>query len=175
MSIREIVKMGNPVLREVAEDFSVEEIKSTETKDLLEDMWDSLEAAGGIGLAAPQIGISKQLAIIKLSSESDRYPDMEDSETYVIFNPKISVIDDKEQGFWEGCLSIPGLRGYVERPRKIRVDFLDEKAVQKSIEIENFLATVFQHEIDHLYGTLYVEKMKDITTLTFEEEMVLEG
>ena len=175
MSIREIVKMGNPVLREVAEDFSVEEIKSTETKDLLEDMWDSLEAAGGIGLAAPQIGISKQLAIIKLSSESDRYPDMEDSETYVIFNPKISVIDDKEQGFWEGCLSIPGLRGYVERPRKIRVDFLDENAVQKSIEIENFLATVFQHEIDHLYGTLYVEKMKDITTLTFEEEMVLEG
>ena len=175
MSIREIVKMGNPVLREVAEDFSVEEIKSTETKDLLEDMWDSLEAAGGIGLAAPQIGISKQLAIIKLSSESDRYPDMEDSETYVIFNPKISVIDDNEQGFWEGCLSIPGLRGYVERPRKIRVDFLDENAVQKSIEIENFLATVFQHEIDHLYGTLYVEKMKDITTLTFEEEMVLEG
>ena len=175
MSIREIVKMGNPVLREVAEDFSVEEIKSTETKDLLEDMWDSLEAAGGIGLAAPQIGISKQLAIIKLSSESDRYPDMEDSETYVIFNPKISIIDDNEQGFWEGCLSIPGLRGYVERPRKIRVDFLDENAVQKSIEIENFLATVFQHEIDHLYGTLYVEKMKDITTLTFEEEMVLEG
>ena len=175
MSIREIVKMGNPVLREVAEDFSVEEIKSTETKDLLEDMWDSLEAAGGIGLAAPQIGISKQLAIIKLSSESDRYPDMEDSETYVIFNPKISIIDDNEQGFWEGCLSIPGLRGYVERPRKIRVDFLDENALQKSIEIENFLATVFQHEIDHLYGTLYVEKMKDITTLTFEEEMVLEG
>jgi len=175
MSIREIVKMGNPVLREVAEDFSVEEIKSTETKDLLEDMWDSLEASGGIGLAAPQIGISKQLAIIKLSSESDRYPDMEDSETYVIFNPKISIIDDNEQGFWEGCLSIPGLRGYVERPRKIRVDFLDENAVQKSIEIENFLATVFQHEIDHLYGTLYVEKMKDITTLTFEEEMVLEG
>mgnify|MGYP001198714407 FL=1 len=175
MSIREIVKMGNPVLREVAEDFSVEEIKSTETKDLLEDMWDSLEAAGGIGLAAPQIGISKQLAIIKLSSESDRYPDMEDSETYVIFNPKISVIDDNEQGFWEGCLSIPGLRGYVERPRKIRVDFLDENAAHKSIEIENFLATVFQHEIDHLYGTLYVEKMKDITTLTFEEEMVLEG
>ena len=175
MSIREIVKMGNPVLREVAEDFSVEEIKSTETKDLLEDMWDSLEASGGIGLAAPQIGISKQLAIIKLSSESDRYPDMEDSETYVIFNPKISIIDDNEQGFWEGCLSIPGLRGYVERPRKIRVDFLDENAAQKSIEIENFLATVFQHEIDHLYGTLYVEKMKDITTLTFEEEMVLEG
>ena len=126
MSIREIVKMGNPVLREVAEDFSAEEIKSTETKGLLEDMWDSLKASGGIGLAAPQIGISKQLAIIKLSSESDRYPDMEDSETFVIFNPKISVIDDNEQGFWEGCLSIPGLRGYVERPRKIRVDFLDE-------------------------------------------------
>ena len=150
MSIREIVKMGNPVLREVAEDFSAEEIKSTETKGLLEDMWDSLKASGGIGLAAPQIGISKQLAIIKLSSESDRYPDMEDSETFVIFNPKISVIDDNEQGFWEGCLSIPGLRGYVERPRKIRVDFLDENAEQRSIETENFLATVFPVSYTHL-------------------------
>ena len=90
MSAIEIIKMGNPLLREVAEKFSVEEIKSPDTGLLLEDMWDSLEAAGGIGLAAPQIGISKQLAIIKLSEDSDRYPDMEDSEAFVIFNPEIT-------------------------------------------------------------------------------------
>ena len=174
MSVKEILKMGNPLLREVAEDFSVEEIKNSETQLLLEDMWDSLAAAGGIGLAAPQIGISKQLAVIKLTEESDRYPDMEDSEAFIIFNPKITVLDKTEQGFWEGCLSVPGLRGFVERPRKIRVDFLDESAKPKSIEIEDFLATVFQHELDHLVGKLYVDRIKDITTLMFEDEMVFE-
>ena len=174
MSVKEILKMGNPLLREVAEDFSVEEIKNSETQLLLEDMWHSLAAAGGIGLAAPQIGISKQLAVIKLTEESDRYPDMEDSEAFIIFNPKITVLDKTEQGFWEGCLSVPGLRGFVERPRKIRVDFLDESAKPKSIEIEDFLATVFQHELDHLVGKLYVDRIKDITTLMFEDEMVFE-
>ena len=175
MSVREIIKMGNPVLREIAEDFSPKEILSEETQSLVEDMWDSMEAAGGIGLAAPQIGISKQLAVIRLQEQSDRYPDMKDSEDFVIFNPKITVLDETEQGFWEGCFSIPGLRGYVERPRNIRVDYLDEDAKPKSIEIDEFLATVFQHEIDHLIGRLYVDRMKDITTLTYEDEMVLES
>ena len=175
MSVREIIKMGNPVLREVAKEFSVEEIGSAETKLLVEDMWDSMEAAGGIGLAAPQIGISKQLAVIRLQEKSNRYPDMVDSEDFIIFNPKITVLDKTEQGFWEGCLSIPGLRGFVERPRNIRVDYLDEDAKPKSIEIDEFLATVFQHEIDHLIGRLYVDRMKDITTLTYEDEMVLES
>ena len=174
MSVKEILKMGNPLLREVAEDFSVEEIKNSETQLLLEDMWHSLAAAGGIGLAAPQIGISKQLAVIKLTEESNRYPDMEDSEAFIIFNPKITVLDKTEQGFWEGCLSVPGLRGFVERPRKIRVDFLDENAKPRSIEVEDFLATVFQHELDHLVGKLYVDRIKDITTLMFEDEMVFE-
>ena len=174
MSAKEILKMGNPLLREVAEDFTIEEIKSPETKELLKDMWDSLEAAGGIGLAAPQIGISKQLAVIRLSEESERYPDMEDSEEFVIFNPKITVMDETEQGFWEGCLSVPGLRGFVERPRGIRVDFLDENAEPKSIEIEDFLATVFQHELDHLIGKLYIDRMKDIGTLMFEDQMIFE-
>ena len=137
-------------------------------------MWDSLKEAGGIGLAAPQIGISKQLAVIKLSEESERYPDMEDSEAFVIFNPEITILDEAEQGFWEGCLSVPGLRGFVERPRKIRVDFLDENAETCSIEVEDFLATVFQHELDHLIGKLYVDRMKDIGTLMFEDEMVFE-
>jgi peptide deformylase len=99
---------------------------------------------------------------------------MEDTEEFVIFNPKITVIDETEQGFWEGCLSVPGLRGFVERPRSIRVDYLDENAKSKSIEIEDFLATVFQHELDHLIGKLYVDRMKDITTLMFEDEMVFE-
>ena len=174
MTAKTILKMGNPILREVAEKFSKEEITSPDMKFLLEDMWDSLKEAGGIGLAAPQIGISKQLAVIKLSEESERYPDMGDSEAFVIFNPEITILDEAEQGFWEGCLSVPGLRGFVERPRKIRVDFLDENAENRSIEVEDFLATVFQHELDHLIGKLYVDRMKDIGTLMFEDEMVFE-
>ena len=166
--------MGNPLLRKEARPFTKEEILSEETKILLEDMWDSLEEAGGIGLAAPQIGISKQLAIIKLSEESDRYPDMETSEAYVIFNPNITVLDQELQGFWEGCLSVPGLRGYVERPRKVKIDFLDENAKERTIEVEDFLATVFQHELDHLIGMLYVDRMEDVSTLMFEDEMILQ-
>ena len=83
-------------------------------------------------------------------------------------------MDKTEQGFWEGCLSVPGLRGFVERPRGIRVDFLDENAEPKSIEIEDFLATVFQHELDHLIGKLYIDRMKDIGTLMFEDQMIFE-
>ena len=166
--------MGNPLLREEAKPFTFEEILSEDTEILLKDMWDSLEEAGGIGLAAPQIGISKQLAIIKLSEESDRYPDMETSEAYIIFNPKITVLDKEKQGFWEGCLSVPGLRGYVERPRKVKIDYLDENADERTIEVEDFLATVFQHELDHLIGMLYVDRMEDVSTLMYEDEMILQ-
>tara|TARA_B100000965_G_scaffold295033_1_gene253085 strand:- start:210 stop:737 length:528 start_codon:yes stop_codon:yes gene_type:complete len=166
--------MGNPLLREEAKPFTFEEILSEDTEILLKDMWDSLEEAGGIGLAAPQIGISKQLAIIKLSEESDRYPDMETSEAYIIFNPKITVLDKEKQGFWEGCLSVPGLRGYVERPRKVKIDFLDENAKERTIEVEDFLATVFQHELDHLIGMLYVDRMEDVSSLMYEDEMIFQ-
>ena len=166
--------MGNPLLRLEAKPFTLEEILSEETEILLRDMWDSLEEAGGIGLAAPQIGISKQLAVIKLSEESDRYPDMETTEPYVIFNPQITVLDKEVQGFWEGCLSVPGLRGYVERPRKVKIDYLDENADERTIEVEDFLATVFQHELDHLIGMLYVDRMEDVSTLMYEDEMILQ-
>ena len=173
MTVQKILKMGNPILRLIASNFDRDEILSEETKLLLENMWDTLEVAGGIGLAAPQIGVSKQLAIIEISEESERYPEAEASEAFIIFNPKISVVDNDLQGFWEGCLSVPGLRGYVERPKKIQIDYLDEFAEQQSIVLEDFLATVFQHELDHLIGMLYVDRMEDAGTLMFEDEMDL--
>ena len=174
MAIHAILKMGTPLLRETATEFSKEEIPHEETKQLLIDMWETLDFAGGIGLAAPQIGVSKQLAVIKLSEDSDRYPDMETTDPYVIFNPQITVLDTELQGFWEGCLSVPGLRGYVERPRKVKIDYLDENAEERTIEVEDFLATVFQHELDHLIGMLYVDRMEDVSTLMFEDEMILQ-
>jgi peptide deformylase len=89
----------------------------------------------------------------------------------VIFNPKLEVIDDQKQGFWEGCLSVPGLRGYVERPRKLKINYFNEHADEKEVIVEDFLATVFQHELDHLFGYLYVDRLNSTKDLVFEEEL----
>jgi peptide deformylase len=134
-------------------------------------MWNVMKKAGGIGLAAPQIGISIQLAVIKLESDSERYNNLESSEEFVVFNPKLEVIDEQKQGFWEGCLSVPGLRGYVERPRKLKIKYLNENGHAKEIIVEDFLATVFQHELDHLFGYLYVDRLNSTKDLVFEDEL----
>ena len=166
-----ILKMGNPILREVSKPLLKEEILSDQSKDLVKKMWEVMEQAGGIGLAAPQIGVLKQLAVIRLDSNSERYENIEDSEEFVIFNPKLEVLDETKQGFWEGCLSVPGLRGFVERPRKLKINYLNEKAEEKEVIVEDFLATVFQHELDHLFGFLYVDRLKSVKDLIFENEI----
>ncbi len=166
-----ILKLGNPILRLTAKELTKEEILSSEIQELIPKMWDVMKNAGGIGLAAPQIGISIQLAVIKLESESERYDNLENSDEFVVFNPKLEVIDKQKQGFWEGCLSVPGLRGYVERPRKLKIKYLDECAIEKEIVVEDFLATVFQHELDHLFGYLYVDRLNSTKDLVFEDEL----
>ena len=165
-----ILKMGNPLLREVSKPLLKKEILSKDTKELIKKMWNVMAEAGGIGLAAPQIGVLKQVAVIKLNSESERYEIQKNSEEFVIINPSLEILDNTKQGFWEGCLSVPGLRGYVERPRKLRITYLDEEAIQNEIIVEDFLATVFQHELDHLFGYLYVDRMNSIKDLIFEDD-----
>lgn len=165
--------MGHPVLRKKARDLTQKEIQSVEIKRLIEDMIQTMEEYNGIGLAAPQVYESVQLAIIGFEDDNPRYPDQSGMKLSVFINPKISVLDKKEQGFWEGCLSVPELRGLVYRPRKIRVDYLDQKGEPQSIQAEDFLATVFQHELDHLSGVLYVDRIKNEpgkTLLAFTEE-----
>ncbi len=168
----EILKLGNPILRLTAKEVSKEEILSENIQNLIDDMWNVMEKAGGIGLAAPQIGISIQLAVIKLESSSDRYENLEDSEEFIIFNPELEVLNSEKQGFWEGCLSVPGLRGYVKRPKKLKISYLNEKAEKKEVIVEDFLATVFQHELDHLFGYLYVDRLDSTKDLVFEDELV---
>lgn len=168
----EILKLGNPILRLTAKEVSKEEILSENIQNLIDDMWNVMEKAGGIGLAAPQIGISIQLAVIKLESSSDRYENLEDSEKFIIFNPELEVINSEKQGFWEGCLSVPGLRGYVKRPKKLKISYLNEKAEKTEVIVEDFLATVFQHELDHLFGYLYVDRLDSTKDLVFEDELV---
>ena len=113
------------------------------------------------------------MTVIHLEEDSERYPELVESKKFIIFNPSISVLDETKQEFWEGCLSVPGLRGPVSRPRKIKVDYLDENAKENSIELEDFLATVFQHELDHLFGKLFVDRMEDISLLAYEEELLV--
>lgn len=173
MSTYPIIRMGHPTLRLKAKAFTKKEIVSSPTKKLIKDMFQTMKKVGGIGLAAPQINISKQLAIIEIPNEGTRYPDAKSSEIFILFNPKIKILDKKLQGFWEGCLSVPGLRGYVERPRKIQISYLDVKAQAQVIVVEDFLATVFQHELDHLGGQLYVDIIKDPKLFCFEEEFEL--
>lgn len=169
MAIRKIARMGHPILREKARDLSVEDIRSKWFARLLEDMVETMEEYGGIGLAAPQIHESISVAIIDYASDNARYAEekLEDSDAAmramplsVFINPKVTVLDSKEQGFWEGCLSIPEIRGLVYRPRKIRIDYLDREGDPQSLIAEDFLATVFQHELDHLAGTLFVDRIR---------------
>ncbi len=170
MAIRKVARLGHPVLRQVGRELTLGEIRSPEIQRLVQDMIETMEEYGGIGLAAPQVHESLQLAIIGYEDENARYPDHGKQPLTVVINPKITVLDPAEQAFWEGCLSIPELRGLVHRPCKIRVDFLDLQGLQRSIVAEDFLATVFQHELDHLQGKLFVDRIKDTTKFAFLDE-----
>ena len=170
MAVREILRMGHPILRQRARELTNDELRSAATRALLEDMTETLAAVGGIGLAAPQIGVPLRLAIIRIPGGPSRYGDIPEVPLAVYANPTIEVRDATLQGFWEGCLSVPGLRGFVERPRAIRVRWQDLEGAAAEAELDDFLATVFQHEFDHLDGRLYVDRLRDTRLLMFEEE-----
>lgn len=168
--ILKVARMGHPILRKAGRELSSAEIGSEEIQRLIRDMVETLHEYGGIGLAAPQVHQSLQLAVIEISEDSPRYQEAGAQPLLVIANPKITVLDQAEQAFWEGCLSIPEIRGLVHRPRKIRVDYLDAGARKQTFVAEDFLATVFQHELDHLQGKLFIDRMRDSTKLAFMEE-----
>lgn len=167
--IREICRMGHPVLRKKATEISKDYLVSDDFRQLVSDLRDSMKHYGGIGIAAPQIGVSLQVAVIELPSVN-RYGEEVNLPFTVFVNPKLEFLTNEEQGFWEGCLSVPGLRGFVERPKKLRVTFLNEKGEANELIAEGFLATVVQHELDHLFGVLYVDRIKDMSLLTYQEE-----
>ena len=155
MAIRKVARMGHPGLRKKARELTKQEILSEKTRELVRDMVDTMNDYGGIGIAAPQVHEAVSVAIIDYQEEG-----ASDQPLTVVINPKITVLDAKEQGNWEGCLSVPELRGLVYRPRKVQIDFLDLKAQPQTIVAEDFLATVFQHELDHLFGVLFVDRVK---------------
>ena len=167
--IRPICRMGNPILRKKAKQVPKDILFSDSFAQLIEDLRDSMKEYGGIGIAAPQIGIDMQVAIIELQGVN-RYGEEINLPITTFINPVMAFLTADTQGFWEGCLSVPGLRGYVERPRKVKVNFLNSRGEEEEIIAEGFLATVLQHELDHLEGILYVDRIKDSRMLSYQEE-----
>jgi len=170
MAVRRIIKMGHPHLREVAEPVAKELIGSQTLTELINDMVDTLHDYGGIGLAAPQIDVPLRLAIIEIPGGPSRYGEIEAMPLTAFINPVIEVIDPAPAGYWEGCLSVPGLRGYVERPQHVRITYTTVDGDEAELTLQGFWATVFQHEFDHLDGILYLDRIEDRTKLVFEEE-----
>ena len=170
MTIRRVLRMGDPLLRQVAQRVNADEIGSVETMRLIDDMVDTLHDYGGIGLAAPQVGASVRLAIIEIEGGPTRYGQLEGMPLTVFVNPEIEVLGSDSAGYWEGCLSVPGLRGLVERPQHVLVRYTTITGAAAELELKGFAATVFQHEFDHLDGKLFVDRMIDMTYLSFERE-----
>jgi len=171
MSILKIARMGNPVLKVKGKELTVEEIKSPKIQKLIDDMIDTLHEYGGVGLAAPQVHESIQLMIIELP-QSEAGEGLPPIPLTVFINPKYTYVSDETDEEWEGCLSVPDLRGMVTRSKHIKVKALDRKGKEFEMEAKDFRARVIQHEGDHLIGKLYVERMDNLKTLSFIEEYV---
>ena len=163
-----IIYSGDPVLRQQSRALSASEIKSKEVQNLIEHMRETMRNAPGVGLAAPQIGVSLQLAVIEdrkeyhkeISKEQMALRERRPVPFHVIINPRIhSVSDDQEMEFFEGCLSVPGFFGLVPRARGVIVECLDQRGNPKTIQASGWHARILQHEIDHLHGNLYVDLM----------------
>ena len=169
MMIRPLCKMGNPILRKKAQIIAKDFLKSDEFTQLNKDLIDSMIHYGGIGIAAPQIGVDLQVAIIELKG-MNRYGEEINLPLTTFINPVLTYLTEDLQGFWEGCLSVPGLRGYVERPRKVKVNYMNSQGQDQEIIAEGFLATVLQHELDHLEGILYIDRIKDLKMISYQEE-----
>lgn len=166
--IREILKMGDPRLLRIAPPVPERMLGSAELDSLIQDMFDTMASAGGVGLAAPQIGVDLQLVIFGFDA-SERYPDAPAVPRTILLNPLVTpVSQDMEEG-WEGCLSVPGLRGAVSRFTLIRYQGIDPQGTPIDRTAEGFHARVVQHECDHLIGRLYPSRITDFSKFGYTD------
>ena len=168
MTIREILKMGDPRLLRVAQ--PAREFDTPELHALIDDMQDTMRAANGAGLAAPQIGVDLQLVIFGFG-KNQRYPDAPAVPETVLINPTLTPLSDEMEEGFEGCLSVPGLRGSVPRYTRLRYEGVDQYGQPIRREVEGFHARVVQHEVDHLLGILYPMRIRDFSRFGFTEVM----
>jgi peptide deformylase len=170
VSARKIVEVGHPVLRERAREITPDELGSPEIQGLIVDMIDTMRAANGAGLAANQVGETVRVAVVEVRPGNPRYPYKPPVPLTVIVNPVIEPLDDDVEQINEGCLSVPNLRGEVPRQMNIRVSYLDRHGVEHDEVRHGLTAGTFQHELDHLDGVLFLDRVSDPATLTTWEQ-----
>jgi peptide deformylase len=168
--ILKVARLGFPSLRAVSQPVPAEAIKTHDFQKLIDDMVDTMHEYSGVGLAAPQVHLPIQLAVLEVE-DHPRYPDMPRVPLTVLINPVVTILDQEKVNDWEGCLSIPELRGEVPRFKHLRVTALDREATPIEIVAADFHARVIQHETDHLKGEVYLDRMPDLRSLAFLAEL----
>jgi peptide deformylase len=166
MAIRPVLRMGDPLLLQVAN--PVEKFDTPALRELLVDMHDTMAALNGAGLAAPQIGVSLQVVIFGVGA-NPRYPQAEAVPYTVLINPQLEAIFEEQEEGWEGCLSVPGMRGMVPRHTNLRYRGFDQYGAPIDRTVNGFHARVVQHEVDHLLGILYPMRIRDLRNFGFSE------
>ena len=167
MAIRTVLKMGHPLLRQVAAPVTQFD---QQVQELLVDMDDTMRALSGAGIAAPQIGVSLRAVIFELR-ENPRYPHVAPVPYTVLVNPVLTPLGEEQEEGWEGCLSVPGMRGLVPRFRRLRYQGFDREGAPIDRTVEGFHARVVQHEVDHLDGILYPQRVVDLRNFGFEDAL----
>lgn len=175
MAVLEICEMGDPVLRERAREVSAEELASPEVQRLIDDMIETKRAVNGAGLAAPQVGVSLRIAVIEVTEGNPRYPYKPPIPLTVIVNPELTPLDEATFATNEGCLSMPNVRGDLERFESVEVRYLDRDGAAHSETRRGLTAGTFQHEVDHLDGILFVDRMADLSSLSTWAEFERHG
>ena len=169
MSILKVSRLGNPVLRATTQPLSVDQLASPSIQKLIDDMVETMKEYDGVGLAGNQVHESKQIAVFEVA-DNPRYPNKPAVPLTILINPKVTLLNEEMEEDWEGCLSIPELRGKVPRFKTIQVKALDKEGRPLDFVATDFHARVIQHEWDHLNGKVYLDRMSDFSTLTFLTE-----
>ncbi|HXJ77859.1 MAG TPA: peptide deformylase [Candidatus Methylomirabilis sp.] len=165
MAILKVARLGHPVLRKVAAPVPVKEIRSPETQCLIDDMVETMREYNGAGLAANQVHVPKQICVIEVHG-NPRYPDAPSIPLTILINPVVTALTTEMEVDWEGCLSVPDMRGMVPRYTTVRLEAYDRAGAKIDVVAKEFFARVIQHETDHLGGIVYLDRMKDLSTLT---------
>ena len=165
MAILKVARLGHPVLRKVAAPVPVKDIRSAEMERLIDDMVETMREYNGAGLAANQVHTPLQIAVIEVTA-NPRYPDAPEIPLTVLVNPVVTPITEEMEEGWEGCLSVPDMRGRVPRYTAVRLECHDREGGRVDLVAKDFFARVIQHETDHLNGIVYVDRMSDLRTLS---------
>jgi len=165
MAILKVARLGHPVLRQPADAVPVSKIRTPEIQRLIDDMIETMRGYNGAGLAATQVHVPKQICVIEVNG-NPRYPDAGEVPLTVLINPRVTPLTEEMEEGWEGCLSVPDMRGMVPRAIAVRLEAHDRDGAKVDLVAKDFFARVIQHETDHLHGIVYLDRMRDLSTLT---------